>query len=182
MKLDFIKPNFIWRNSFMAGLGSTLHAILAVGIVPDSNTKVAVLSCGNVAQGAYSAISKFNCDIRLFYRKTMHLFYDSLQECNIIINGIEIDDDNAHIITKEHLKTVKKGCLILDAAADAGRAVEGTHYTTIEYPVYLEDAKYYYEVNNSPSIFFRESSRVISEVFSKLIYKDDIRKFWNLLK
>jgi N5-(carboxyethyl)ornithine synthase len=180
--IEFINPNFIWRNSFMAGFSSTLHAILAVGIVPDSNTKVAVLSSGNVAQGAYSAISKFNCDIRLFYRKTMHLFYDSLEEYDIIINGIEVDSNDIHIITKEHLKRVKKGGLILDAAADAGRAVEGTRYTTIKNPVYLEDGKYFYEVNNSLSIFFRESSRIISEVFSRYIYKDDIKKIWNLIR
>jgi N5-(carboxyethyl)ornithine synthase len=182
ISISFIKPNFIWRNSFMAGFSSTLHAILSVGILPDSNTKVAVLASGNVAQGAYKAISKFNCDIRLFYRKTMDLFYESIGDYDIIINGIEIDDDNSHIITKEDIKKIKKGCLMLDAAADAGRAIEGTKYTTIGNPIYLEDGKYFYEVNNSPSIFYRESSRIISGVFSEWIYKKDIQRFWDLLK
>lgn len=182
IQINFLKPNFIWRNSFMAGFSSTLHAILSLGIVPNSNTKVAVLASGNVAQGAYTAISKFNCDTRMFYRKTMYLFYDSISEYDIIINGIEIDTDNSHIISKEQLKIVKKGCLILDAAADAGRAIEGTKYTSIDKPLYFEDGRYYYEVNNSPSIFFRESSRIISEVFSKIIYKKNVKQFWDLLK
>jgi N5-(carboxyethyl)ornithine synthase len=71
---------------------------------------------------------------------------------------------------------------MLDAAADAGRAIEGTKYTTIGNPIYLEDGKYFYEVNNSPSIFYRESSRIISGVFSEWIYKKDIQRFWDLLK
>jgi len=182
ISIPFIKPNFIWKNSFNAGFSSTLHAILSMGFIPDSNTKVAVLAAGNVSQGAYTAISKFNCDIRLFYRKTMDLFYESITEYDIIINGIEIDDDNSHIITKEHLKKIKKGCLMLDAAADAGRAIEGTKYTTIANPIYLEDGKYFYEVNNSPSIFYRETSRVISSVFSEWIYKKDVKQFYDLLK
>jgi N5-(carboxyethyl)ornithine synthase len=180
--ISFIKPNFIWRNSYMAGFSSTLHAILTLGILPDTNTKVAVLSSGNVAQGALSAISKFNCNVRLFYRKTMELFYESIYEYDIIINGIEIDNDNSHIITKEDLQRIKRGCIIIDAAADAGRAIEGTRYTTIGDPVYLEDGKYHYEVNNSPSIFYRETSKIISEVFSELIYKKDVQQFWDLLK
>lgn len=180
--ISFLKPNFIWRNSFNAGFSSTLHAIISMGIIPDSNTKVAVLSSGNVAQGALKAISMFNCDTRLFYRKTMDLFYDSISEYDIIINGIEIDDDNSHIITKDQLAKIKSGCLILDAAADAGRAIEGTRYTTIGNPIYLEKDKYFYEVNNSPSIFYRETSRVISSVFSELIYKNDVKQFWDLLK
>lgn len=180
--ISFIKQNFIWRNSFMAGYSSTLHGLLSLGLLPNSSTKVAVLATGNVAQGAYAAISKFNCDVRQYYRKTMHLFYESIEEFDIIINGIEIDDDNAHIITKEHLKKIKDGCFLLDAAADAGRAIEGTHYTGIANPIYMEDGKYFYEVNNSPSIFYRETSRIISEVFSEWIYKKDVKRFWDLLK
>jgi len=180
--MDFIKPNFIWKNSFMAGYSSTLHGLLSLGLLPNSNTKVAVLACGNVSQGAYTAISKFGCDVHQFYRKTMHLFYESISEFDIIINGIEIDDDNAHIITKKDLGRIKEGCFVLDAAADAGRAIEGTHYTSIPNPIYLEDGKYFYEVNNSPSIFYRETSRIISEVFSEWIYKTDIKRFWDLIK
>lgn len=179
--IDFIKQNFIWKNSYMAGYSSTLHAIITLGLLPNSSTKVAVLGNGNVSQGAYSAILKFNCDTRLFYRKTMDLFYESLDEYDIIINGIEIDDDNSHIITKKDLLNIKAGALILDAAADAGRAIEGTHYTTIGDPIYLEDGKYFYEVNNSPSIFYRETSKIISEVFSEWVFKKDVKRFWDLL-
>ena len=180
--IDFLKPNFIWKNSFMAGYSSTVHALVAHGMIPDSNTKVAVLSSGNVAQGAYNAIAGYNCDVRMFYRKTMSEFYDSITDYDIIINGIEIDSDNDHIITKDQLARLKKGTFIIDAAADAGRAVEGTHYTSISNPVYKENGLYFYEVNNSPSIFYRKSSRIISKVMSDIVFSKDVKRYWDLVK
>ena len=180
--ISFIKRNFIWRNSFMAGISSTLHAIMSAGIFPNTNTKVAILSCGNVAQGAFYIISKFNCDVRLFHWETMDIFYESLEDFDIIINGIEVADDNTHIISKNNLNKIKEGCLIIDAAADVGRAIEGTRFTTMENPVYKEDDKYFYAINNSPSIFYRETSRIISSVFSEWIFKKDVKQFWDLLK
>ncbi len=46
-----------------------MHAVMNYGSIPTSETKVAILGSGNVSQGAFSAISKFNPDIRMFYRK-----------------------------------------------------------------------------------------------------------------
>jgi len=179
--IPFIKPNFVWRNSYNAGLCSVYHAVLAHGILPDSNTKVAVLSIGNVSQGALASISKFNTDTRVFTRKTMQHFYDTLEEYDIIISGIEVANPQEHILTKEQLKRLKKGCLIIDAAADAGNSIEGTHYTTIGEPIYEEDGLFFYVVNNSPSILFRETSKAISKSFAKEVYNANLQKYFNLI-
>lgn len=176
----FIKKNFIWKNSFYAGVSSVSHALLTFGLYPDSNTKVAVLASGNVSQGAYNCISKYSVDLRMFYRKTMNEFYDTIGDYDIIINGIEVDSTVEHIITKEQLKQVKKGCLLIDSAADAGNAIEGTHYTSIAAPLYEEDGLFFYEVNNAPSLLYRITSYEISKSFSEWIYKNDIKRFWNL--
>jgi N5-(carboxyethyl)ornithine synthase len=179
--ITFLKPNFIWKNSYMAGFSSTLHALMNTGILPDSSTEVAILSCGNVAQGAYTAISKFNCNTRLFYRKTMSDFKEKLGDFDIIISGIELIDDESHILTLKEQEKLKDGCLIIDAAADAGGAIEGTEYTSVSEPVYNRNGVYYYEVNNSPTIFYRKSSFIISEVFSRLIYRNDVKVFFDVV-
>lgn len=44
-----IKPNFIKDNSFIAGYSAVLHALLSFGMIPDHNTNIAVLGCGNVS-------------------------------------------------------------------------------------------------------------------------------------
>ena len=180
--IPFIKKNFVWKNSYYAGVCSVMHALLADGYYPDSNTKVAVLANGSVSQGAYSFISKFNVDLRMFYRKTMSEFYDTIGEYDIIINGIEVDGSVKHIITKEQLKQVKKGCLIIDSASDAGNAIEGTKYMSIANPMYEEDGLYFYEVNNAPSMLYRKTSFEISKSFSEWVYKKDVKRFWDLFK
>ena len=139
------------------------------------------MSIGNVSQGALASISKFNTDTRVFTRKTMQHFYDTLEEYDIIISGIEVANPQEHILTKEQLKRLKKGCLIIDAAADAGNSIEGTHYTTIGEPIYEEDGLFFYVVNNSPSILFRETSKAISKSFAKEVYNANLQKYFNLI-
>lgn len=180
MQIPFVTPNFIWKNSYNAGLCAVYHAVLAHGILPDSNTKVAVLSIGNVAQGAIASISKFNTNTRIFYRKTMQNFYDTLEDYDIIISGIEIGPNDKPVLSLEHQKRLKRGCFIIDAAADAGNTIEGTHYMTIGDPIYEENGLYFYEVNNAPSILYRETSKAISESFSKIVYNADIQKYLDL--
>ncbi|HIT48637.1 MAG TPA: N(5)-(carboxyethyl)ornithine synthase [Candidatus Coprenecus stercoripullorum] len=180
--IPFIPRDFIWKNSFWAGVASVQHALVSLGYYPDSNTRVAVLANGNVSQGAYNYISKFGVDIKMFYRKTMPEFYRTIGDYDIIINGIEVDGSVKHIITKEMLADVKRGCILIDSAADAGNAIEGTHYTSIQDPVYKEDGLWFYEVNNAPSLLFRRSSIEISKSFSKHVYKADVKRFMNILQ
>lgn len=179
--ITFIPRDFIRRNSFLAGIASVQDALLRYGIVP-SGEKVAVLSSGNVAQGAFFMLSKYNLDVRMFYRKTMDQFYDSISEYDIVVNGIEVDNPNQRIITKAQLAQMKRGCLIIDAAADAGNAIEGTHFSPIDNPIYEEDGRFFYEVNNVPSLIFRTASTEISKSFSEWVYKKDVQQFLNIVK
>ena len=179
--IPWIPRDFIRGNSVMAGVCATLHALISYGYYPNSYTNVAILAPGNVSQGAYQLISKFNCNIRLFYRKTMDQFFDTIVDYDIIINGIEVDQPDLHIINKEQLKKLKKGTLIIDAAADAGNAIEGTHYTNIGDPIYEEDGIAFYEVNNAPTILYRESSKIISESLSKWVFSHDFKEFYQLI-
>lgn len=179
--ISWLNRNFVYKNSFNAGYSATVHAMLSHGKMLDSNMNVAILSPGNVSQGALFVVSRLGGTPRLFYRKTMNDFYDSIYEYDVIINGIEVDGDE-HIIDKEMLSKCKKGCLIIDAAADAGNAIEGTRYTTIDDPIYEEDGLFFYEVNNAPSIFFRNASQDISAAFSKSIYCYDTCHFLELGK
>jgi len=177
-----IPRNFIVKNSINAGYASTMHALMAHGIRPVPETKVAILAPGNVSQGAFQAVSQFNCNTRMFYRKTMPEFKSLINEFDIIINGIEVLDSTEHIINLEEVRMCKDNCLIIDAAADAGNAIEGTYPTSHLNPIVSLENVYFYCVNNSPSIFFRKASKDISESFSKYVYKDDIRKYLDLAK
>ena len=181
-RIPFIQPNFIRKNSVTAGQAAVLHALMSYGCLPDSNTKVAILSAGNVAQGAFETMAKWNADVRMFYRKTMHEFYESIGEYDIIVNGIEVDQPDVHILTLEQLEQVKPGCLVIDAAADAGNAIEGTHFAPLGEPTYKVGKATIYCVNNVPSVVYRTASKDISEAFAKIFYNKEIEPFLALIR
>ena len=181
ISIPWIKPNFVRKNSFIAGYTATLHALMSFGEMPNSNKRVAILGSGNVSQGAFDIISKFNADVTMYYRKTMNLFKSEIEDFDIIINGIEVDNGD-NIINQEELKRVKKGCFIIDAAADAGNAIYGTRYSTLDNPIYEKDGLYYYVVNNAPSVLYKTASEQISKAFSEYVYKTDFAKFKELIE
>lgn len=172
-----LKKNFIRKNSELAGISSCYHALISHGFLPDSNTKIAILSIGNVSQGCIQVFSKFNSEIRVFTRSNMDELKSSLHEYDIIVNGIEITGLENHILTLKDQEKLKKGCLVIDAAADAGGAIEGTVFTDMSKPIYEKNGKYYYVVNNAPSVFFRKASFEISKSISKNILKRGIELF-----
>ena len=156
-------------------------SLLGTGIV-DSSVRVAVLGEGNVSQGAFYFVSKLGADVRLFYRRTMNEFKSSIGEFDIIINGIEMDKSGEHILTLADQAQIKKGSLVIDAAADAGGAIEGTKYTKISNPTYEENGLCYYVVNNSPAIFYKSISIELSRSFSKYLLKCDANEYRNIVE
>ncbi len=70
-----------------------------------------------------------------------------------------------------------KGTFIIDVAADAGNAIEGTHFTTLSHPIYKEEGNYYYVVPNTPSLAYRNVSKILSKILSEHIFKSDTSRF-----
>lgn len=173
--LPIIPKGFINSNSRLAGFSSVQHALISHGLVLDYSLKVAVLSVGNVAQGAINFLQKFSPMMDIYTRSNMNSFIKDIGQYDIIVNGIEIE--SGHIINDHDKLRIKKGALVIDAAADGDGAIQGTSYTTIVNPIYLEDGVYYYVVNNSPSLLYREASRLISNSFTENIYSKNPEEF-----
>lgn len=175
-------PNyFINQNSFYAGYAGAIHALLNFGFFPDNNTKIAILGAGNVSQGAFQAISKFTTNVKMYYRRTLPQFKKQIDEFDIIVNGIEVGDNGKAIVSSDDQRKIKDNCFIIDIAADVGNAIEHTHFTTIDNPIYYENEKYYYAVPNTPSLVYRNISEIISCEFSKYVYSKDINRFVDLV-
>ena len=179
--IDFIPRNFIYKNSINAGYSSTIHATMSYGLMLTKECNIAILASGNVSQGAFIACSKLGGYPRMFYRKTMNEFYKHINEFDVIISGIEVNKPNIHILSKSDIEKTKKNVLLIDAAADAGNAIEGTDYTSYEKPLNKVFDRTYYCVNNSPSIFYRNASFDISLAFSKYVYTIELKKFTDLI-
>ncbi|EIB6790380.1 MULTISPECIES: N(5)-(carboxyethyl)ornithine synthase [Enterococcus] len=174
---QLIPRNFVYQNSFYAGYAGVLHALLSFGLLPNSNCEIAILGSGNAAQGAFHAISKISSSVRLFYRKTLPQFKQQLSKYSIIINGIEVGDSGKPIMTIAEQGQLKTGAFIIDIAADAGNAIEGNQTTTVPDPIYQKNGIYYYTLPNTPTFAYRNVSQILSEQFSKYIFKNDISAF-----
>ncbi len=177
IRADWIPANAVYQNSFYAGFAGVLHAFLSYGLIPDDNTRVAILGSGNVAQGAFHGVSKFTSNVKLYYRRTLPDFEKKAPSYDMIINGIEVGSWGKPIMTKAQQKTLKKGAFVIDVAADAGNAIEGTRFTTLDEPIYKEDGVYYFVVPNTPALAYRNVSKVLSRQFSKYIFKKSIAVF-----
>lgn len=182
ISIPWIPRDFVYKNSFNAGISATMHALMEQGMIINDKCKVAVLGSGNVSQGAMHIVSKFTSNVRMFYRKTLNEFIDNINEYDIVINGIQIEQGAQHVVSLKNQKSMKDGVLIIDAAADGDGAFEGMDYTSHETPIILKDNRYYYCIDNAPTKYYRTASEDISSAFSKWVYKEDISKLYELVK
>jgi alanine dehydrogenase len=74
-----------------------------------------------------------------------------IKSADLVIGAVLIPGAKApHLITKDMLKTMKQGAVIVDVAVDQGGCVETTKPTTHEDPIYIVDGVVHYCVANMP--------------------------------
>ncbi len=80
-----------------------------------------------------------------------HNIRDLLKVADLVVGGVLIPGAKApKLITRDMLKLMKKGSVIVDVAIDQGGSVETAHPTTHEDPVYEVDGVIHYCVANMP--------------------------------
>ncbi len=74
-----------------------------------------------------------------------------IQDADLVVGGVLIPGAKApHLITRDMLKLMKKGSVIVDVAVDQGGCVETIHPTTHADPTYVVDGVIHYGVANMP--------------------------------
>lgn len=82
-----------------------------------------------------------------------------LKECDVLINCILWPKwRKDHLVSREMLKTMKTGALIVDVACDDEGAIETCRSTSHKDPVYFEEGIMHYCVDNIPSAFSNTST------------------------
>ena len=158
-------------NSILAGYVSIMQAMTLRGGISPAD-KVAVFGSGNVAYGVLKYLGSKGIDPILRRRSNVDLLQQEFHTYDVFINTVEIGEGDAPIVNWKMLDTMKSTAWIVDAAADTGRAILGTHATKIEDPIYQDERGItYYVVDNSPSLLYRESSEAVSEGYAT--------HFWN---
>tara|TARA_Y100000590_G_scaffold319429_1_gene361499 strand:+ start:517 stop:1629 length:1113 start_codon:yes stop_codon:yes gene_type:complete len=103
-----------------------------------------------------------------------------VSECDLLIGGVLIPGAEApKLITKEMIKNMKKGSVIVDVAIDQGGCVETSKPTTHAEPTYIVDDVVHYCVTNMPGGVPRTSTLALNKAtlpFLKKLANDGYEK------
>lgn len=143
-------------------------AILGGGVVGTNAAKMAV------GLGALVTVLDINID-RLEYLDDMFsgritTLYSSeahveqvLTESDLVIGAVLIHGAKApHLVTREDLKQMKRGSVIVDVAVDQGGCLETTRPTTHDDPVYTVEEVVHYCVANMPGGVSRTATQALT--------------------
>lgn len=143
-------------------------AVLGGGVVGTNAAKMAV------GLGAQVTILDVNID-RLGYlddifQGRVSTLYSSranienvLRESDLVIGAVLVPGARApKLITRDDLKLMKKGSVIVDVAVDQGGCFETTHATTHDDPVFVVEDVVHYCVANMPGAVSRTSTQALT--------------------
>jgi len=78
---------------------------------------------------------------------------NAVKEADVVIGAVLVRGGRAPIVvTKDMVKSMKPGSVIVDVAVDQGGCIETTHPTTHSDPIYIVDDVIHYCVSNIPGI------------------------------
>ncbi len=92
-----------------------------------------------------------------------HNILDAVKDADLIIGAVLLPGKKApHLITREDLKGIPDGCVIVDVAVDQGGCVETIKPTTHEDPTYFVEGVLHYAVANMPGAVPRTSTLALT--------------------
>ena len=95
-----------------------------------------------------------------------------ISECDLLIGGVLIPGAEApKLVTKEMIKSMKRGSVIVDVAIDQGGCVETSKPTTHAEPTYIVDDVVHYCVANMPGGVPRTSTMALNKATLPLLIK-----------
>jgi len=84
---------------------------------------------------------------------------------DILVGAVLRPGEKAPImITKDMVKSMRNGSVIIDLAIDQGGCIETSRLTTLEQPVFVEEGVIHYCVPNITSAVSRTSTKVLSNL------------------
>ncbi len=175
----------------MASLMGAVHlgryqggeGLLIGGVVGTHRAKVMVLGGGVAGKCAAEIAAGMGADVSIFDINTARLNYlndvlpanvatmyssagtiaDLLPSCDIVVGTVLIPGAKApKLITREMLKIMKKGSVLVDVSIDQGGCFESSYATTHTEPTFIEEGVVHYCVANMPGAYPRTSTYALT--------------------
>ena len=95
-----------------------------------------------------------------------------ISECDLLIGGVLVPGAEApKLVTKEMIKSMKRGSVIVDVAIDQGGCVETSKPTTHAEPTFIVDGVVHYCVANMPGGVPRTSTMALNKATLPMLIK-----------
>ena len=134
------------------------------------DASVAILGNGQTAKGALRILHGLGAKVDVYGRKFEHLFRKKMFEYDVLVNCVMWDTSrNDRIIYRKDLRKMKPGTLIIDVSCNRSLEIETTRPTTIDDPVYEVDGVIHYAVDNTPAMYPKTVSKLLSAGIAPLI-------------
>lgn len=175
----------------MASLMGAVHlgrynggeGLLIGGVVGTQRAKVMVLGGGVAGKCAAEIASGLGADVTIFDINTERLNYLNdvlatnvatmystsdtiatlLPQCDIVIGTVLIPGAKApKLITREMLKLMKRGSVLVDVSIDQGGCFESSYATTHTNPTFIEEGVVHYCVANMPGAYPQTSTYALT--------------------
>lgn len=159
------------------------RGVLLGGVPGIARGKVGIIGGGVVGTNACKIASGMGADVTVLDISASRLAYlddifgsristlystdanieQVLAECDLLIGAVLLPGAKAPVlVTKDHIKKMKKGAVIVDVAVDQGGCVETIHATTHDDPVYVVDDVVHYGVANMPGAVALSSTKALT--------------------
>lgn len=159
------------RGVLMGGVAGVLPAkvlVLGAGNVGSCAAQVAVgmgadVTIVDINLARLKAIDEmWGSKIKTLYSSTGNIM-EILGDCDIVVGAVLVPGARApKIITKDMIKIMKPGSVLVDVAIDQGGCIETSHITTHADPVYYVDDVLHYGVANMPGAVPNTSTRALN--------------------
>ena len=161
------------------------RGILLAGVPGVQPAHIAILGGGVVGKNAARIAAGFQADVvildinvdRLRYLEDImppnvntvfsdrHNIREQLQLADLVIGAVLVEGARApRLVSRDDLKLMKPGAVIIDVAVDQGGCVETTRPTTHSNPTYVVDGIVHYCVTNMPGAVGRTSTYALCNV------------------
>lgn len=99
-----------------------------------------------------------------------HNIVKELPDVDIVVGSVLVPGDKApHLITRDMLKLMEPGTVLVDVAIDQGGCFETSHPTTHSDPVYIVDGIVHYAVANIPGAVPNTSTAALTNATLKYV-------------
>ena len=178
-------------GKYQGGMG-----LLAGGVVGTQRAKVMILGGGVAGKCAAQVAAGLGADVTIYDVNTARLHYlndvlpanvatmysssetiaTHLSECDIVIGTVLIPGAKTpKLITRDMLKIMKKGAVLVDVSIDQGGCFESSHATTHTEPTFIQEGVVHYCVANMPGAYPHTSTYALTN--ATLPYVKGLAKF-----